>query len=306
MGFQHFFITILCGIFSVQTWATAKPKPLNHFAAESVASVINEIQTMDNYTRWLSQSMSTEQMEKFKQFVKSHGINGSEKFPKMHFDKNKAYFDKQNYVQFNSGYVTINGHNFKPINKPFVEVVEEVCKKLGCEQATAEFSIFPKAHAGAFKNTMIGALLGGLGGGLFCNFTQTCSSQNGAMTGALGGGLLGLFMSGHNRQTCSGNCTVSCNSQNYGIQAPQGTYAVTPMQAQTQNYWGAPQPCDQNPGYQNCMQTDLNRDLYGPTPSTCNNPSYPTAPTYPYPGQECTTDLCRDQQRAIQSTDKKK
>ncbi|MBY0385772.1 hypothetical protein K2X05_11505 [bacterium] len=215
MLYKLFSNTLCCMFISSQVWAAPKEMPYTHFTAKSTAHSINSFKSIDAYVTWLGVVVPKEDLAKLRaEFVK-FGVNLNDKFPKMMFKENKAYFDKNNSIIYGKDSVTVNGKKISYSEKPAAELFVDICMQLGCKKPTADFSLFPKAHAlPALTAILLGAVALGAGAYVFTNGDKQASKR-----AAIAGGFFGWLFndknqydnchSGYGSDRQSGSCDVS-------------------------------------------------------------------------------------------------
>lgn len=224
-------------VFCSTVYANApEEKPLPHYMATATANTFNRLKTFGNYTKWIANRVPKDQMKDFNAFLKEKGIKPTTKIPKFTAENEKACIDKVHCFVFTADTMSLNGNAFKVQEKPFRQVVEDICNKIGCDTKAAKMSFIQEAHAlGQFEWTLLGALGGGLVGNLAAEPLGVDRTKS-TVVGALLGGVAAYALSDENKAVCAGNCQVTCNQNNQ--------YYIQPRQpvAQPYNYYGQPQP----------------------------------------------------------------
>lgn len=190
------FSKTLCSLFiASQVWAAPKEMPYTHFTAKSTANSINYFKSIDTYVTWLGVVIPKEDLTKLRaEFVK-FGVNLNEKFPKMMYKEDKAYFDKNNSIIYGKDSITVNGKKISFSEKPAAELFIDICMQLGCKKPTADFSLFPKAHALApLMAILMGAIALGAGAYVFTN-----GDKKAAKRAAVAGGFFGWLFNDQNQ-----------------------------------------------------------------------------------------------------------
>lgn len=316
-------LALLALVFTSTVHATQfEEKPLSHYIASATANTFNRIKTVGNYTKWIANRVPPDQMKDFKAYLKENGVKPSAKFPKMTAKNNSVCFaGTEDCFVFSDDSVTFGDAVFKVEQKPFRQVVEGACEKIGCSAKTAAYTLFPEAHAklSRTEKVLLGVGLGAIiGGGLLAEPLGMTKSE-GALTGAVFGGLGTYVLTEEQKYACAGSCQVAwqpdqCRYQMtpprrptpvdiYGQQQPP--YQI-PQQVYHQTYGQQHPPCDMNPTTYRPGPTDLQLALNTPQrPIYCNNqcttlPPYQPPVAYNHnPGNPADV-------RLIQSEDKKK
>lgn len=165
---MKFLVFIISCVIAIQAQAAQKKPDANHVMAKATASFVNRMSNVEEFLSVMSKSVSAEQMENFKKQLSVNGITGKTKFPKMKYDGNKVFFDKQNYIMYiDEGTININGHQFKKSLKGIDGVYADMMSKLS-KKSASHFSIIPEAHAmsnltgllGMFGTGALGYILG--------------------------------------------------------------------------------------------------------------------------------------------------
>lgn len=219
MLYQLFSKTLCCMFIASQVWAAPKEMPYTHFTARSTAHTINSFKSVDAFVTWLGVAVPKEELAKLRaEFVK-YGVNLNEKFPKMMFKENKAYFDKNNSIIYGKDSVTVNGKKISYNYKPATELFVDICMQIGCKKPTADFSLFPKAHAlTPFLAALLGAVALGAGTYVYTNGDKKATKRAGFF-----GAILGWF---YNDQYQNDKCHPSDGSHCDGEYADGGCYAT--------------------------------------------------------------------------------
>lgn len=244
-------------VFMSSTVFAAEQMPFPHMQAMATANQMNRLKTVGNYTTWIANRVPKDQMSAFKAFLKAKGLNASTPFPKMTADKEKACFDKTHCLSYAGESVSINGVNFKVEKKTFGKVVTDLCAKIGCETKTAQLTLIPEAHAMSQTMTTLLGLVGGGALGYFAADALGIKKSTGLLGGSIVGGLAGYFLGSEDKAVCNGNCSTSCNNDQYSFtpSQPSGPYygqQSPPYTINNQSYYHQygqyPPPCQYQGG----------------------------------------------------------
>ncbi len=327
-------LALLATVFTCTTHAAPiEEKPLSNYLATATANTFNRLKTVGNYTKWIANRVPPDQMKDFKAYLKEKGLKPTTKFPKMTAKNETACFQGTEYCMvFSDDSVSINGASFTVERKPFRQVVEGVCSKIGCDKKTAMLTLIPEAHAALDQSgwTLLGIGAGALIGNLAAESLGTTKTK-GTIAGALLGGIGAYVLSDENKHACGRKCDVQwspgqCQYQitpqpqpvptnYYGQQQPP---YYMPPQVYHQTYGQPYPPCDRQPSYYRPGATDLQIALNTPQyPTYCNSqcsgttlpgyvpPDYTTIPGYQQ-GSGYTQPGTPADVRNVQSEEKKK
>lgn len=256
----------------------------------ATASTINRLNTVEAYMKWVSYRVPAAQMKELHAFLKTKGISPSSTFPKMTAENNKVCYEKNNCMIFTNASVTLNGVEFKAIDKykPFPQVISDICTKIGCNETVANLSLIPRAHAGSKGTSVLMGLIGGaLIGGLAAPHMGG-TKKRGAIAGGVLGAIGAYILESQNKQPCTSGCKTSCDNNQYYITPYQPAQPFYDQQAPPyslppdvhyQAYNQYPPPCSGNTGG---GQTDLDYALNNPPQTVyCNNACTAPAPFDP-------------------------
>jgi hypothetical protein len=189
---------ILVGSMSAQAAAPAAHEtkmPLPNMIAIATAHTLNNLGTVDGFTKWIAKRVPESEMVQFKANLPKMGLTPETAFPKVTAKANKVYFDKDVFFTVNKNSVVMNGKTFKKSDKTFDVLTKEIYDTL-VKSKTAHYSIFiPEAQALTQQATwgLAGAGIGALVG-YFAGPQLGVDSVSGAVGGAAIGGLGGLVL----------------------------------------------------------------------------------------------------------------
>lgn len=229
---MKFFVVVSLFFISICGHAAQKKSDTNAVMAKATASFTNRMSNVEEFLNVMSKSVSPEQMDNFKKQLTLNGITGKTKFPKMKYDGNKAFFDKNNYIMYvDEKTVNINGVEFKKGVKGIDLVYKDIVSKIGGKSAS-RFSVLPEAHA----FSTFGGLVGMLGSGALGYFLGPAIGVSAGWGAALGAG---AFFLGNELYESWRDGEVSCANGYYEYRSKSregGIFASntkTPLDATT-------------------------------------------------------------------------
>jgi hypothetical protein len=204
---RFFLKVLLLSLLTSQVIAAPKKMPQSEFAAMATANALNSFKSVGDYITWLGMYGNKEDLEQVRAELVKLGVDLKAKFPKAKYKKDKVYFDKDNYIIYGKDSLTVNGKKVSLIRQSAREMFLGICAQIGCKKTTADFSLFPKAHAFFnWRSAIAGAAaLGGL---------AYLFAPAGAAAGVVGRAAgAGFFLGGllFNRQYYN-----NCQNNNYG------------------------------------------------------------------------------------------
>lgn len=180
---MKFFVFMMSLAVALPTFAAQKKQDANAVVARATASFVNRMSNVEEFLNVMSKSVSPEQMDRLKKQLSHNNVKLTDKFPKMKFERNKVYFDKNNYMIYvDENTVNVNGVEFKKGVKNIDVVYKEVMAKIG-KKSASHFSIIPEAYALGDLGGLLGLVAGG-GLGYFLGPAIGLSAGWGAVLGA--------------------------------------------------------------------------------------------------------------------------
>lgn len=223
---MKFFIFLFLFSISFSGNAAQSKQSANSVMAKATVSFVNRMSNVEEYLNVMANSVSPEQIENFKKQLSLNGVDIKSKFPKMKYDGNKAYFDKNNYIMYvDEKTVNINGVEFKKGVKGIDVVYREIMSKVGNKSAS-HFSVIPEAHAIG----TLGGLVGMLGTGALGYFLGPAigiSAGWGAVLGA------GAFFLGNELYQSWRSGGVKCDGGYYSYRSKSRSGGIFASSTQT-------------------------------------------------------------------------
>ena len=216
---SRFFLKVfLLSLIASQVIAAPKQLPQAQYAAMATANALNSFKSVGDYITWLGMIGNKEDLEQVRAELVKLGVDLKAKFPKAMYKKEKVYFDNDNYLIYGKDSLTVNGKKVALQRQSAHAIFMGICAQIGCQKKAADFSLFPKAHAGFNWNS---GLAGAAAlGGLAYLFGPPGAAGKGAIAGLILGG---LFMNRQHNNNCnnsglfsSGNCNVDYSGGSCG------------------------------------------------------------------------------------------
>ena len=240
------FVLIYQSLFAQLAYAANKGKELEYspeITAEYSAEFFNDMKTVGEFMKFMAMHVPEQEMKNLEGQYQKMGINKDTAIPVVRFEKNKIFFDKNNFTDFieikDSKTIIINGYVFKQNKKPYDVNVQEIYKTLSGKKSASLF--IEEAHAlGGLGIALLaiggGALIGSFLGPSLFGTTAGEGALGGGVIGGIGALLLGGNLFGRREQ-------LHCHNGGYYHRGPGMGVPGRPIPGQMINQaYGAPMP----------------------------------------------------------------